>query len=243
VIGVPGASAQAEFERRSARDRANRTEALLNAAIWSIAVGVFVVALFQGILHADGSGVAILAAAVSFVGRLGPRMSTTAWSTGAAGEMRTADLIDQLADEGFVVMHDLKPLMARWNIDHLVIGPTGVFVVETKNVKGNVRIDGGTVRMGGRRVAVIDEVDREVRQVESVLAPRLDLLGVRVEGLVVVHRADLPWFRRTVNQVRFLYPGQLAGYIRKRPAVLSEVEIAGLPQLAEMRLPIRRNLP
>src|SRR4029079_12261113 len=95
---------------------------------------------------------------VFFLGRIGPKLSTEAWSIGAAGELQTARILDPIAGLGYVVMHDLRISMSRANIDHLVIGPTGVFVVETKNVKGKVHLGGGGVRMGGRRAAVVNEV-------------------------------------------------------------------------------------
>ena len=46
------------------------------------------------------------------------------------GEQMVGDLLIPLAREGYYVFHDFPRI--GWNIDHIVIGETGVFVVETK---------------------------------------------------------------------------------------------------------------
>jgi hypothetical protein len=239
VIGRAGASAQSEFDRRSARDRAARPDVILRHAISAVAIAVAIAVLFEVVYHSSGIGVGILFAVLYFLGRIGPRMTTTAWSTGANGELRTAAQLDPLASKDFVIMHDLKVPMSRANIDHLVIGPTGIFVVETKNVQGKVRFQGAEVRMGGRRVGVIEEVGREVAAVENALAPLLDDMDLAVNAVVCVHRADLPWFQRSVAGTRFVYPNHLAREITKRPIVLTPEQIAWLRALAEQRLPPR----
>jgi hypothetical protein len=59
------------------------------------------------------------------------------WMKGAQGELRAHTVLADLPDE-FAVFHDYHPVggtgvRAKWNVDHLVVGPTGVFVLETKN--------------------------------------------------------------------------------------------------------------
>ena len=55
------------------------------------------------------------------------------WQRGAHGERHTARLLRRLHRDGFVVFHDLAvPGNTSANIDHLVIGPTGVFVIDSK---------------------------------------------------------------------------------------------------------------
>jgi hypothetical protein len=47
--------------------------------------------------------------------------------------------LDRLS-KNFVVSHDFNT--ARGNFDHLVIGPSGIFAVETKNFRGTIAADG-----------------------------------------------------------------------------------------------------
>jgi len=58
--------------------------------------------------------------------------SKRAWETGAAGEL------DRLRDEGIGVLHDRRIPKTRANVDHVVIAPSGVFVVDAKRYGGKV---------------------------------------------------------------------------------------------------------
>ena len=58
-----------------------------------------------------------------------------AWNTGAEGETRTAEFLASLEPAGFVVLHDRLMPASRANIDHVVVGPTGVFVIETRTTQ------------------------------------------------------------------------------------------------------------
>lgn len=49
---------------------------------------------------------------------------------GWEGEVATAEELNKLMTDGFEVFHDLP--CERFNIDHVIVGPTGVFAVETK---------------------------------------------------------------------------------------------------------------
>jgi hypothetical protein len=50
---------------------------------------------------------------------------------GMRGEQAVAEGLTEVADLGFRVFHDLQPEGA-WNIDHVVVGTRGAFVIETK---------------------------------------------------------------------------------------------------------------
>lgn len=51
--------------------------------------------------------------------------------------------------EGYCVVNDLST--STGNLDHVVIGPTGVFVVETKNCRGVIGSDGkGKLTLNGK---------------------------------------------------------------------------------------------
>jgi Nuclease-related domain len=51
-------------------------------------------------------------------------------------ERRTARLLDRLTRDGYVIFHDLAVPGSPANVDHLVIGPTGLFVVDSKQWTG-----------------------------------------------------------------------------------------------------------
>ncbi|HEX6514178.1 MAG TPA: nuclease-related domain-containing protein [Nocardioidaceae bacterium] len=68
---------------------------------------------------------------------------------GAAGEQSTADALAELSREGWVVLHD-RLLPTGGNIDHLLIGPGGVVVVDSKSWSGAVAVNHAELRVGGR---------------------------------------------------------------------------------------------
>jgi hypothetical protein len=117
---------------------------------------------------------------------------------GLEGERTVGGLLGDLGRMGYVVRHDLEYEYAPGktaNIDHVVIGPAGVIVVETKNrtkpAKGRavVRFDGKRIRVGdgpwdGKPVWQVEKGMEEVRR-------RLRAAGVRdddvpVRGVVAV---------------------------------------------------------
>jgi hypothetical protein len=69
---------------------------------------------------------------------------------GADGESRTADTLRSLGSK-WVILHDQRwPGRRLANIDHIVIGPGGIFVIDSKNWSGDLRVDGQTLRQNGR---------------------------------------------------------------------------------------------
>lgn len=61
--------------------------------------------------------------------------STRAWAVGARGEEKLAQALD-----GFSVLHDRRVPGTKGNIDHIVIAPAGVFVVDAKAYEGRIEI-------------------------------------------------------------------------------------------------------
>ena len=66
------------------------------------------------------------------------------WHLGASGEKRTEKELRRLP-RPWVAFHDIS-LPGDTNIDHLVVGPGGVFVLDSKNWSGTIAVDpSGTV--------------------------------------------------------------------------------------------------
>src|SRR5919198_3480326 len=108
AVGRPGGSADAEYQRRWAAERAAwaRTLPLRLAGVLTAGAGA---ALFAGRL-ADHLAVAaglFVAAGVGWALRFRPSAETLAWRRGAAGERRTARLLQPLERHGWTVLHDL----------------------------------------------------------------------------------------------------------------------------------------
>ena len=106
--------------------------------------------------------------------------STTNWAKGAAGEETAGRALDGFREEGFAVLHDRRIPGSRANIDHLVISPAGIFIVDPKNYAGRVaqRDVGGWFKtdlrlvVGGRdRTTLVRGAEKQLAVVRETLAP------------------------------------------------------------------------
>ncbi|GAA4729496.1 hypothetical protein GCM10023350_10970 [Nocardioides endophyticus] len=55
--------------------------------------------------------------------------STTAWDTGAIGEERLGQRLNELSSDTMRVLHDRRNPGTRANIDHIAVTPTGIHVI------------------------------------------------------------------------------------------------------------------
>lgn len=64
------------------------------------------------------------------------------WHLGADGERKTEKVLRPLEKSGLRIVHDVE---ARYgNYDHIAVGRTGVFLLETKNLQGIIEFRSGT---------------------------------------------------------------------------------------------------
>jgi hypothetical protein len=72
------------------------------------------------------------------------------YERGRDGERATAVALAELPVDLWTVIHDVRwPGRARANIDHVVVGPSGVFVVDSKNWSGAIAVREGVLRQNG----------------------------------------------------------------------------------------------
>lgn len=120
---------------------------------------------------------------------------------GWEGEVATAEELNKLMRDGFEVFHDIP--CDRFNIDHVVIGPTGVFAVETKtrskrkrndevNNDYTARFDGQTIDFAGwKDRKCLAQANRQARWLSDwlsaatgepvVATPAIAIPGWRIE--------------------------------------------------------------
>ncbi|MGD0273930.1 MAG: nuclease-related domain-containing protein [Gaiellaceae bacterium] len=66
--------------------------------------------------------------------------STRAWGVGGSGEWKLGGFLESLNDdETIIALHDRRIPGSRANIDHIAVARSGVYVVDAKNYKGQVR--------------------------------------------------------------------------------------------------------
>lgn len=78
--------------------------------------------------------------------------SAELYERGAQGERAVGRILDELRAQGWVVFHDVRwPGRVRANLDHVVVGPAGVFVIDAKNWSGRIQVRDDTFWCHGRR--------------------------------------------------------------------------------------------
>ena len=101
---------------------------------------------------------------------------------GAAGEIRVAEALDGLKQYGYRVFHDIPE--DGYNIDHILIGPGGVFVIETKTRSKHENNRDVQVTYDGERVLVDGHApDRDpIKQVNALADHVRDVLRDRADA-------------------------------------------------------------
>jgi Nuclease-related domain len=233
-VGRPGGSAEARWRRARAAEWAAWTKTLpwRVAAILAIGVGGWLLGSLLG--PRLGLVVGGLATMVAGWGlRFRPSPEAVAWRRGAAGERRTARLLEALERQGWAVLHDLAIPSSRANLDHLVIGPGGVFVIDSKHYRGRLQLDPSGRLWHGRYPLApnLRAVSFEADQAAQVLPDP----GVAVVPIVAVHGVQVPWGKVVTDGVPVVAARRLPSMLRALPAVLGPERVAWLADQARVR--------
>jgi hypothetical protein len=234
TVGRPGGSAQARWRQQRAVEWAAWTRTLP----WRVVVilGVAAAGGVYGSLLAPRLGLILggLAAIAAGWGlRFRPSPDAVAWRRGAAGERRTARLLSHLERHGWAVLHDLAIPGSPANLDHLVIGPGGVFVIDSKQYRGRLQLDPSGRLWHGRYplAPMLGAVSFEADRAAQVLPDP----GVAVLPIVAVHGAQVPWGKVVVEGVPVVTARRLPSMLRQLPAVLGPERVAAVASQARIR--------
>jgi len=154
-----------------------------------------------------------------------------AWRLGADGEEHVGALLEKIRPHGWHVQHDVQVGDRGANVDHLVIGPPGVFVLNTKNVDGNVWVGGDVVMVKGYRTAYVEKLEAEAQRVRRCLLKATRLRSLWVQGLLVFVRPDMVIKQQPRNVVA-LEDGELLQHLRKQPVQLEPEDVENLASAA-----------
>jgi hypothetical protein len=184
--------------------------------------------------HLAGLLAVVAAAGLGWRVRFRPSTDTLAWRRGAAGERRTARLLAPLERRGWAVLHDLVIPGTAANIDHLVIGPGGVLVIDSKQYRGRLRVDSYGMVWHGRHllVSTLRKVLWAADQADEVLG----VADVQVAAVVAVHGASVPWGLLQADGVTIVPARRVADLLRALPPTLGPERVAWLADRARLRL-------
>ena len=228
-----GASARAAYRRHRQDERARWWRGR-----WWRAGTVVGVAAAGGLAAGLSIGgwlgwpVALLAGALT-AWRLRFRPSATArvWRRQAALQRRTGGLLASLEREGYLVLHDLALPGGPTSVGHLLVGPTGIWLVES----GRVGLRRGAARW---RPAVALEAPLRGLRWEAAAVAEILAGGnpIPVRSLLCVHGCLRALRRRLAQGMRVTTPGRLVQVIRlASPARPGMAELASARALQVLR--------
>ncbi len=149
------------------------------------------------------------------------------WLRGVKGELSMARGLSTLGAE-WTVLHSIPVGLRGSDIDHIAIGPTGVFAINSKRLLDRrIWVSGGRFLVDGRHREYLRYADFEATRVEAVLRAAGIPLGVMpviaISGAKKITIRSTPvWNGRTIGVARSEH---VARRIRRRSPKLSRDQV------------------
>jgi hypothetical protein len=208
----PGASAQATYQRRRLKERKQWRVGWRWGVVAAAVLGV-------GLLVGRSMGawlglrMALLAGLLVWWRlRFHPSANARFWRRQAVAQRRTAGVLAQLEQEGWLVLHDVA--LPGWSasLDHLVIGPTGAWAIESWRGSWLPRRRKTTSPWSGR--AVVGGLRPDLSWKAEAIADSLEGTGIPVRPLLCLHVGMRPPGRRAVQGIPLVVLRRLPDVVR-----------------------------
>jgi Nuclease-related domain len=216
--------------------------------VWAWRIGtalaalIVVTAVFGGRL---GITAAVLVVVVDVVRRSRRDSSIPAWQKSSAAERRTEKQLRSLQRNGYLVLHARAVPrddegVSDGRIDHLVIGPSGVYAIDSE--KWDKRLP---VRTLSHRKLFhgpfnkkdrLDEARWEADQASKIIGGEVGF-EVPVQPSVAIYGPSIPWKVMRVRDVDVYAGNRARSYLRRRPKILTDTDVQRIFQAAEKALP------
>lgn len=164
-----------------------------------------------------------------FARLLGFHLGEHASRRGANGERVTGWWLGRLPD-GWQVLNDVPVGDAGTNVDHLVIGPAGVFTINTKNLTGKVWVGPKSILHNRRRTDFLPKASAEARLASRLLSAAIGG-PVEVRGVLAIACDDWTVKQRPAD----VYVDATRGvkdWMLRQPAILRTNEVIELAGVA-----------
>jgi hypothetical protein len=215
---------------------------------WGIRIGV---CLAIGIVLAlvfdirVGFSIAVLAAIADTVRRARTSSSVEAWQKSSAAERRTEKQLRGLERSGYRVLHARAVPrddegVSDGRIDHLVIGPSGVYAIDSE--KWDKRLPVRTLSHRKLFHGPFDKKDRldearwEANQASEKISAAVGF-EVPVQPSVAIYGPAIPWKVMTVRDVDVYSGGRARAYLKRRTKILTSDDIDRITKAASDALP------
>ena len=234
--GEPAAYLQARFEREREMARLKRRAALPLVVGTSVVVMAVVFFSLQGLGVWVGSVGAIVTGFVFAILIFRLPFESLVWAKGIEGERKAAEYLAPLEADGFIVLNNRRIPGSKGDIDHIVIGPTGIFPIETKNWSGRLAVRNDRLFVGEQdRTWALEQLYREALAVQVALNEELTRHRVTVTPILCAI-GGLTRGARSAVGVTISDGRDLAKLLRERPEVFDESQVLELARAADRRL-------
>lgn len=224
-----GAYAERRYRRglRSWRGRNRRLFATLCGPF--IAAGIVVAILDQDLIAWFAGLVAGAFLAMWIVLRESPPRYVESWREGAEGERKAEKALRPLERAGWRVVHDVQN--GHGNYDHVAVGPSGVYLLESKNLQGVVAVQGRAPHLTRRH-------DPEQTVVFNRVRPRALAGAARLKGEIERRTGHRVWVQAVVvfwsefpeglvedGRCVFIDGSRLCEWLQSQPSRLSRADV------------------
>ncbi|MFF2347351.1 nuclease-related domain-containing protein [Pseudarthrobacter sp. NPDC058119] len=153
------------------------------------------------------------------------------WYRGALGEIAVGRLLANLGPE-WLVLHAVPVGTGTSDIDHVLVGPAGVFTINTKNHSGQpVWVAGRTLMVAGTKTRHLYNGAYEAARGAKLLTAAARF-PVKVTGVVVIVEPKSLTIRARPEAVKVVTDAQLLRWLRGFRPVLTGEEVANISAVA-----------
>jgi hypothetical protein len=198
-----------------------------------------------------GLVVAVLVVIADVFRRSRKESSVEAWRKPSAAERKTERQLRGMEKAGYRTLHARAVPMdeggvSDGQIDHLVVGPTGVYAVDSEDWDKRLPVRA----MSHRKLFLgpfnkkerLDEARWESDQASRLISGELGY-EVPVQPSLAVYGPAISWKVLMVRDVDVYSGGQARNYLRRRPKILTSVDIDRIFEAAERVLPTKYPEP
>ncbi len=140
------------------------------------------------------------------------------WEQGALGEQRVGALLERLRPHGAVPLHDRRIPGSRANIDHVVVAPSGVWIVDSESYRGRIERRGrrGDPRLfvkGHDRTNLVEGMAKQYDAVRDAMTNA----DVPIHRVLCFTGGEWPFFAKpfAIDEVWITWPKALVDSIRR----------------------------
>src|SRR5256885_1683059 len=225
-----------------------QARAWLRRAIIAVVLGV----LFAILVDIPVGVVVAVLSVIGDVVRVSRKESSVeAWRKPSLAERKTERQLRGMEKSGYRTLHARavprdEEGVSDGQIDHLVIGPTGVYAIDSENWNKKLPVRA----LSHRKLFLgpfpkkdrLDETRWECEQASKLISEQVGY-EVPVQGSLAIYGPKISWKVLMVREVDVYSGGRARGYLRRRPKILTSVDISRIYEAAERVLPPRHPTP